>query len=74
MRPIVIRTRVPVTQADARDVSPKQRDGDLNPTSPVLSRPFSPYGRQRRGFTDVSHRFPGFRIRSGQDVNAGLTD
>jgi hypothetical protein len=27
MRPIVIRTQVPVKQADARDVSPKQRDG-----------------------------------------------
>jgi len=45
MRPIVFRSRVTVKQADARDVSPKQRDGDLNPTSPVLSRPFYPYGK-----------------------------
>jgi hypothetical protein len=48
MRAIVIRTRVPVKQAQARDVGPKQRAGDLNPTSPlqleistVLSRGFT---------------------------------
>ena len=28
--------------------------------------------KQRLGFTAVSHRFPGVRIGSGQDVNAGL--
>ncbi len=33
MGPIVVRARVPVKQADARDVSPKQRDGDLDRTS-----------------------------------------
>jgi hypothetical protein len=41
---IVIRTRVPVKQADARDVSPKQRDGDLNPTFPRIVTTFYPFG------------------------------
>jgi hypothetical protein len=40
MCPIVIRTRVPVKPADARDVSLKQRAGDLEPTFPRIVATF----------------------------------